>query len=107
MQTILKSSQFNHSDKYERIQGVIDYLNDLRGGLFNKAYLDDDLKQYFLDNGTIDNDIWIQPDMEEPVNTSCSILDVNIGEPIIIASNDIYEYADDFDGDEDLDSEIL
>ena len=45
MQTILKSSQFNHSDKYERIQGVIDYLNDLRSGLFNNEELDREFPQ--------------------------------------------------------------
>ena len=79
-------------------------LDEPESGLFNMAYLDDDLKQYFLENGNIDND-WIPSDREEPVGPSCSILDVTIGEPIIIANNDIYEYAADFDGDEDLETE--
>ncbi|MCC8461668.1 MAG: DMP19 family protein [Rickettsia endosymbiont of Ecitomorpha arachnoides] len=51
--TLIKYSDFYNEDKYERIQGVIDYVNALRNGLYNQEELDQKIPQaqqvYFVD----------------------------------------------------------
>ncbi|MFY9589824.1 DMP19 family protein [Rickettsia endosymbiont of Halotydeus destructor] len=53
MYTLIKSSDFHNEDKYERIQGIIDYINALKEGLYTDEELDQKISQaqqvYFVD----------------------------------------------------------
>lgn len=51
--TLIKHSDFYNEDKYNRIQGIIDYVNALRNALYNQEELDQIIPQaqqvYFVD----------------------------------------------------------
>lgn len=53
MQIIINHSSYNHADHYERIWGIIDFINSLQRGLFTDAELDESFPKaqevYFVD----------------------------------------------------------
>lgn len=53
MKVIIRHSEFYSENKYDRIQGIIDYINDLKVGMYRDEELDQQIPQaqevYFVD----------------------------------------------------------